>query len=97
VDDEPVAKRAWLELLRSPSIPKPAARSALEFLLERADREALTEAANAYRTRFGTIEPELLSMIEVHQTELRRLISARARVGLVVPEKTQEKRAPARL
>jgi tetratricopeptide (TPR) repeat protein len=90
VDEEAIAKRAWLELLRSPSIPKPAARSALEFLLERADRGALIEAASAYRARFGDIEPELLSMIEVHLTELERLISARPRAGLFTREKVGE-------
>ncbi|HEX6276244.1 MAG TPA: CDC27 family protein [Polyangiaceae bacterium] len=87
---ETVATRAWAEAIERPEVVREAAKHGLEFLVQRGDAHALARAARAYKTRFGAIEPELAAMIGVHLGELERLARARARVGLLPPERTKK-------
>ncbi len=90
LDEEVVAARAWSDILDMPNVSKPLAARAMKFFVQRGDRQALAKGASAYRSRFGSIEPDLASMIDVRLAELDRLIVARPSVGLSGPERTRE-------
>jgi tetratricopeptide (TPR) repeat protein len=90
LDDEPIAKRAFQEILEKPDVSRALATKALLFFVERGDGPALAGAASAFRARFGTIDAGLVRMIDVRLAELARLIAARARVGLSGRERTRE-------
>jgi tetratricopeptide (TPR) repeat protein len=88
--EEIVATRAWTETIERANVSPVVAKRGLEFLVQRGDRQALAKAAGAYAARFGSIEPELAAMVGVRLDDLERLAAARARVGLLPPERTRK-------
>jgi hypothetical protein len=80
--DESIAIPAWLAATSRPTASEAIYREALSYLVQTGDRAAITTTAQRYLTRYGSLSPELASIVALKLEEIERLIAVRPRLGL---------------
>jgi hypothetical protein len=83
--DQAAAARAWFDAARAPGASRAKSRAALLYLARSGSLPALVATAKHHAARFGPLEPELASLVELRLAELEKLVSMRPRLGLPTP------------